>query len=145
MWPGRFEWCWLQKQSTQKTNIRIILDGAHNEEGIRTLCSTVKLLSEKSAEKTIFIFQCMQASNAPLLLELLQSTSMDIVFPTTLNSSAGGVKSDELLALYPQGSIGGSCKKSIQKAQQLLGGAEGKIVVCGSLRLIAEFRDLLFH
>ncbi|MDE6660224.1 MAG: bifunctional folylpolyglutamate synthase/dihydrofolate synthase [Anaeroplasmataceae bacterium] len=125
-WPGRFEY--VEKN--------IILDGAHNIDGIRALFETLKRAYPSSKIKVIFT--ALKDKAFPEMLKILDTVTHKYYFTTILDKRASSPsdftslteKSYEVIEDY---------KEAISKAISDLD-EEELLVITGSLHFISEAR-----
>ena len=136
VWPGRLE------EAACDGRTRIILDGAHNDHSLRTILSEVAQYLETPA----VLFACAKDKNSAAMLQVLAEAGVkNIVF--THSGSPRGRDCGELAQLW-LGLTGGeapacpSCAQGLEAAQQLAG-AEGAVLVTGSLYLVGAVKDAL--
>jgi dihydrofolate synthase/folylpolyglutamate synthase len=132
-WPGRFEI--FQDRAT------IVLDGAHNGEGVRALIEELENFREKRRIK--LLFACMEDKDWRLMLENLSGVADEIVL-TRVNMER--CADPHRLASQLSGKIP---HQTIDNARLALENvldhatANDLIVVAGSLYLIGEIRAIL--
>lgn len=125
-WPGRFEV--ISKEPL------IILDGAHNPDGIRVLLETLR---RKYSEKTVrFIFSCFKDKDAANMISQIDDIADEVVFTEMVHERS--TKSEDLfkLSICPNKSI----ERHISK-KFLEDSSEEMISICtGSLQFVKEIR-----
>jgi dihydrofolate synthase / folylpolyglutamate synthase len=87
-WPGRVE-----RVRAERT---FLLDGAHNEQAVRALCS---FLEESYPQGVPMIFGCMADKNYEAMLRLLKPRVQDVLF--TKAQSSRSQDPAELVKLWP--------------------------------------------
>lgn len=115
-WPGRFE----------MINDRVIIDGAHNINGIEALCKTLKAKNEPFT----IIFSALKDKDYPLMIEKL---SQHYLVYLTVFEDERQIDLD-LLKGYPY------VFKNFQDACRSALALDQKIVFTGSLHFISEVR-----
>lgn len=137
--PGRFQ--------VVAKNPLIVIDGAHNPNGVRALVETIKklgrchALQHESAErslnfpKPVTIFAAKDKKDASKMLKCFNQLQAKVIFCDTKRENFYSPK--ELKKFYPKGTIGGTLNQSLVKAKKLAG-KYGMIVVAGSLYLAGD-------
>lgn len=118
-WPGRYE----------KINERVIVDGAHNIDGINALIETLEL--EK--EPIVIIFSALKDKDYPLMIEKL---SKKYLVYLTIFEDERKIDINELRD-YPH--VFNNFNDAYDAALKL----DRKIIVTGSLHFISEVRKIL--
>ncbi len=136
-WPGRME----------AVGDGIILDGAHNVDGIKVFLEAVKAMGN---QRKILLFSMVKEKNYEKVIELLSSrVSWDQVIVTRVKGERG-LESNELLQLFlrdlsPQ--MGGRCRmiddnlEALEYAKSVKG--NGTVFCTGSLYLVGELRKIV--
>ncbi|MDE5546734.1 MAG: hypothetical protein K2I88_04645 [Anaeroplasmataceae bacterium] len=130
-WPGRFEYV--------KENI--LIDGAHNIDGITALCESLRVYYPNQKIKVMFTALKDKASKA--MLEVLDTITYKYYFTTIQDKRAGNVYDFKNFTFKPYEII-----EDYQKAidQAILDLEENEIlVITGSLHFISEARKKLFE
>ncbi|MDE6407279.1 MAG: bifunctional folylpolyglutamate synthase/dihydrofolate synthase [Anaeroplasmataceae bacterium] len=130
-WPGRFEFV--------KENI--LIDGAHNIDGIRALCESLKISYPNYRIKIVFTALKDKASKQ--MLEILDSVADEYFFTTILDKRAGSASDFTNYTVRPFEVIE-DYQEAIHKAVLYLGKDE-LLVITGSLHFISEARKTLFE
>jgi len=130
-WPGRFEH--IQKDPL------VILDGAHNIEGIKSLIGVLNDVYPKHRKR--FIFSAMPTKDAATMIEMLSEIAVEIIF--TKGTHPAAVAPEELydMADFPGKKVYvfQSFKKVITQVIKNLNPNE-MLVICGSLYFISDAR-----
>jgi dihydrofolate synthase/folylpolyglutamate synthase len=139
-WPGRME---LMCVTRQEKTLRFLLDGAHNEAGVRSLCQS--LIQGYPRRRLVLIWGNMaDKSMEAALLELL-SLASEVIF-----TRAESQRSADPAVLHAQlppaerskahwaATVEQALSKAIHSA-----GPEDLILVAGSLYLVGRIRQLL--
>lgn len=132
-WQGRFEH--LQKEPP------VVLDGAHNLEGIVALVDTLTQVYPHQDKK--FIFSGLQTKDTGQLLEAIKEIATDITFTKGEHPKAQDGK-----VLYEQynkklgSSFDNDYKEAVTSAMDALEAHE-VLIVCGSLYFISDVRAYL--
>lgn len=130
-WPGRME-----AISAAGIDTEIWMDGAHNPDGCQALASFVRELEQKP---TIVIFAGMADKDLSAMLRVLSTVTEDFVYPPLPLRRAA--LPDDLAGLQP-GRVVSSVAAALDFARARAG-SHGRIVVAGSLFLLAEARATL--
>lgn len=115
-WAGRFE--------LVHTSPNVILDGAHNPNGIKALCSSFDKLS---GSKCIIFSALKRKDYQKMYTELEKHTDKLVV---TLFNYNGSIEIDDINALYKEKDYKVAIKKAIKEYDNVL--------ICGSLYFISE-------
>jgi dihydrofolate synthase/folylpolyglutamate synthase len=132
-WPGRFEV--LGHSPT------IILDGAHNGEGVEALVREVR--DFQRANKCRLLFAAMEDKDWPLMLGELSTVAAEVVLTRVpMDRSANP---NRLKGAVPEGTAVAVIENPQEAIEYLLGSAaaDQTILVAGSLYLLGEVRPLL--
>ena len=132
-WPGRFEVI-LRRP-------RVILDGAHNGEGVRTLVSGIQ--DFQGAKKVKLLFAAMGDKDWPFMLGELAAVASEVVL--TRVPMERSADPERLTEAVPKGMPMAVIENPIEAIRWLLHSAEADetILVAGSLYLLGEVRPLL--
>lgn len=122
-WKGRFETVW--------ENPLIIIDGAHNEDGIRALCETIKTMGAIR-----ILFSALKDKETSSMLKMLCTCSDDVT--VTEFAFYRCKKAVDLAADFPV-SIEPDYQKAIQSALH----DKKTLIITGSLYFISEVRSYL--
>ena len=149
-WPGRCEelsYLWGEKTQT------VLLDVAHNEEGMRALGEE---LSRRCATENTLVFILSMLDRKDYRQSLRNILSVD--YPKNLrrvwvctSSSHPNARAPSSLANYLREIGEGEVlevtdsKLALERASEILGADSGRIVATGSVFLIADLRSLLTH
>ncbi len=128
-WPGRME----------RRGERLLLDGAHNPDGMRQLARSLRVLIG-SAPVTV-VFGAMADKDVGLVLAELRRLGPEHLVLTAAASAGDRALSPDALAR----TWGGPAERVPASAEALatarrLAGPDGWVVVCGSLYLVGELR-----
>ncbi len=122
-WKGRFE--------LVSTHPKIIVDGAHNKEGILALIDTCQNLPNIH-----IIFSALQDKPFKEMLEVLQTISRDVVvceFDFYRAATIQNMQIDDNIRAIPD----------FKKALEYTTKQEGVTIVCGSLYFISQVREYI--
>jgi dihydrofolate synthase / folylpolyglutamate synthase len=132
-WPGRFE--------IVRDHLTIVLDGAHNGEGVRALIE--ELASFREQRKVRLLFAAMEDKDWRLMLESLSEVVDEIVLTrVNMERSADPFHlASQLSGKIPHRAIG----NAPSALEYILNRAESDdiILIAGSLYLIGEIRPLV--
>lgn len=128
-WQGRFEY--IQKEPP------IILDGAHNIEGIEALVDTLKKVHPD--EKIKIVFSALTTKDVTKMVKKLEEISPKIEFTESSHPSTNSAQklADQFDKTYV------SCYKVMVKNQVKHLKKNDVLVFCGSLYFIADVREFL--
>ena len=142
-WPGRFE-------VMPRDGYKLIIDGAHNPAGIRTLRASLDYYYPDS--RRIFVLGILRDKDFEGMLELLLRPEDRVIFTTPSSERAADpVELLECAAVEAKEAIG-DAQKALERSMELAeagtedseDGAPETILVCaGSLYLIGYLRSLL--
>lgn len=128
-WKGRFE-----QVSEDPT---IVLDGAHNVEGMQALKETVVTSFPKKKVKVVFA--CLKDKSVSKMLDILTSFADEIMFTSFANGRARSAKELYREAQFSQKEYEENWIQAIDKVKESLT-KDDVLVVTGSLYFIAEVR-----
>jgi dihydrofolate synthase/folylpolyglutamate synthase len=128
-WPGRFEF--ISKN--------ILLDCAHNPEGIKALITSLKDLKYKDL---IMVVGIMHDKNAASMLKKLKPLNPKLILTKADVSTAYSPK--QLAKFYRNSIIIPNLKKAIEYAKNLAS-KDDLIVIAGSIYLVGESYSFLNH
>lgn len=123
LWAGRFE--------TAGTDPVILLDGAHNEEGMRALCTSL----HNVPQPVYAVFSALKDKQVRVMAELLQAHCRELWI--TRFSNARMDTSENMHAL--PGTYEENWKNAVRKALVKADG-KGTVLITGSLYFISEVR-----
>lgn len=129
-WPGRMEILIREKI--------IILDGAHNEDGIKKLIETITKKYKK--EEIVAIVSILKDKNYNIMLEELENNISEIIY-TSLSENKRGQKAKELYKISKH-KKNKKYEEDILRAYEVAKNLKDKkiILVCGSFYLISKFK-----
>ena len=129
-WQCRFEII-----STDK-NV-LILDGAHNEDGMKTLCDTLKVGFKKN--EIVAIVSILKDKDSKKILEILENSVSKIIFTSLAENSRG----QSALELFEKSNkIDKDYKENINEAFNLAKIDNKKVILlCGSFYLLSKFKE----
>ena len=130
-WPGRLEYFG-----------HILLDGAHNEPGVRALCAYCDTWLPR--EKTVLLSGMMADKDISQMTKRLSSRVRCVV--TTQPDIPRAMAAEQLAAAFAQHGLKTTAipspKEALERARAMAG-PEGTVLVAGSLYLIGAIRTLL--
>lgn len=130
-WPGRLQ--------VISHNPLVLLDGAHNREGILALASALSML--KGTEQKITFIIGLSAHKEPELLDPLFPLAQQIYFTEARNYRVGVVPAQQLCA-YAQSKGLSAQVIALEEVKNVLKGT-GPFCICGSLYLVGDVQALL--
>jgi dihydrofolate synthase/folylpolyglutamate synthase len=131
-WPGRFE--------IVRENPTVVLDGAHNGEGVAALAEELERYREGRAIK--LVFASMEDKDWRLMLAMLTKLADEVVLTRVAMERSADPK---LLAAYIPDTISHRVIEDSRQAVKFLlnkAGSDALIVIAGSLYLLGEVRPL---
>ena len=130
-WPGRLEYFG-----------RVLLDGAHNDPGVRALCGYLDRWMPK--ENTVLISAMMRDKETEKMCQRLAARVRCVVCtqPNNPRAMPAGELAKEFEAQGIRAYAFAHVKDALEEARRL-SGPEGNIVCAGSLYLIGEMRTVL--
>lgn len=136
VWPGRLE--------VVAEGPLVVLDGAHNAEGVRALAAALRTVFP--GQRPVFVLGVLQEKPVEAMLRELLPLGRAAVF-TAPNSSRTPPVAPEQLARLAAGLIDPivvepDAAQALEKARALAG-PQGLVCVCGSLYLVGEVRGLM--
>ncbi len=139
-WPGRFEQIILPGQP------RIILDVAHNPAGAWALRAALSALGEErtGARRSVLVFGCMRDKAWEEMAQILFPL-FERVIATPVPSPRSATTADLLHAAASTGASATAAHDGHEALEIALreAGADGLVVVAGSVYLVGEIRPLL--
>jgi dihydrofolate synthase / folylpolyglutamate synthase len=130
-WPGRLE----------RAEERLILDGAHNQDGMRQLVRSLRRLLD--GEPVVVVFGAMADKDLTLVFDQLRRLEPErVVFTAAPSAGARAVRPGALAAAW-----GAESEQLARPAEALarareLAGPDGWVLVTGSLYLVGEFEPV---
>lgn len=132
-WPARFE---IKKITIGDRSLKVVIDGAHNEEGLKAFFDTYKQLGFARSKK-VFIFAAMKEKDYKLMVRKIAPFVKNVVLPKVNNSRAVStdILKEEFLKYIDKSNI---C--TVDSVKDALNATRDKrIVICvGSLYLAGE-------
>ncbi|MFO7265993.1 MAG: folylpolyglutamate synthase/dihydrofolate synthase family protein [Bacillota bacterium] len=135
-WPGRME--------VVAERPRVVLDGAHNAEGVQALAAALQAVFP--GQRPVFVIGILQEKPLESMLRTLLPLGKAAVFTAPRNSRTPPAPPEQLARLA-EGLIGAVAVEpdSALALEQAcaLAGPDGLVCVCGSLYLVGEVRERL--
>ncbi len=134
-WQCRFE--------VLKREKIVILDGAHNIDGVEKL--KITLSKAFKPEEVTIITSILKDKDRENMAKLLEESSHDIIL-TSLSENQRGTTGEELLKFFngKQGSV--SVEEDITKAYaKAISGKSKVILICGSFYLLSKFKEVILN
>ena len=130
VWQCRFE-RYLEKPL-------VILDGAHNEDGMRELCKIIE--QGYRSDEVVIITSILKDKDVKHMLKLMRKISDNIVF-TSLEDNPRGTTGEKLLEQL-EDKRGCLVENDMKKAYEIAKNLNKKIiVVCGSFYTLSKFKE----
>lgn len=128
IWPGRFQ--------TISQHPKIIIDSAHNPDGIKTLCQTFKLISK---DKAIVLFAAKKGKKVKEMIKKLNQIASKIIF-VDLPKLEKMYRASTLKKYFPgrKTSQAKSFNLAFQKARALAQKEKRACLICGSIYFLGE-------
>lgn len=131
VWQCRFEI--IKKEKL------LILDGAHNEDGVKTLCETLKIGFKK--EDIVSIVSILKDKDSIGIVKKLETCVSDIIF-TSLSENKRGQSAKELYEQF-ENKDNKQYYEDIKVAYETAKNLNDKkvILICGSFYLLSKFKE----
>ncbi|WP_294658997.1 folylpolyglutamate synthase/dihydrofolate synthase family protein [uncultured Fusobacterium sp.] len=130
VWQCRFE-RYLEKPL-------VILDGAHNEDGMRELCKIIE--QGYRSDEVVVITSILKDKDVKHMLKLMRKISDNIIF-TSLEDNPRGTTGEKLLEQL-EDKRGCLVENDMKKAYEIAKNLNKKIiVVCGSFYTLSKFKE----
>jgi dihydrofolate synthase/folylpolyglutamate synthase len=128
-WPGRLE----------RAGERLLLDGAHNEDGMRQLARSVgELIGDAPL---VVVFGAMADKDLDrVLVELRRAEPSAVVFTAAASAGQRAAAPDALVNAWEGRSEAVADSRAALARARELAGDDGWVLVCGSLYLVGELR-----
>jgi dihydrofolate synthase / folylpolyglutamate synthase len=129
-WPGRLE----------PAGERLLLDGAHNQDGLRELVRSLRRLLGDCP--VVVVFGAMADKDVDAMLgELRQLKPARVVFTVASTAALRAASPFQLAATWGAGSeVRADARDALERASQIAG-SDGWVVICGSIYLVGELRE----
>jgi len=131
-WPGRLE--------QSGPGERVLLDGAHNQDGLRKLGESLRPLLGDAP--LVVVFGAMADKDVGIMLsELRPMKPRTVVFTAASSAGSRAAEPAQLAAGWGAGSeVRLDAHEALGRARELAG-PDGWVVVCGSIYLVGELRE----
>jgi dihydrofolate synthase/folylpolyglutamate synthase len=131
-WPGRLE--------LSGPGERVLLDGAHNQDGLRKLGESLRPLLGDAP--LVVVFGAMADKDVGIMLsELRPMKPRAVVFTAASSAGSRAAEPAQLAAGWGAGSeVRVDAHEALERATELAG-PDGWVVVCGSIYLVGELRE----
>lgn len=130
VWQCRFErYC---------QNPLVVLDGAHNEDGMRELCKIIE--QGYKSEEVVIITSILKDKDVKHMLNLMRRIADNIIF-TSLEENPRGTNGEKIFEQL-ENKKGCVVENNMKKAYELAKSYNKKIiVVCGSFYTLSKFKE----
>ena len=116
----------------------VILDGAHNEDGMRELCKIIE--QGYRSDEVVIITSILKDKDVKHMLKLMRKISDNIVF-TSLEDNPRGTTGEKILEQLEE-KRGCLVENDMKKAYEIAKNLNKKIiVVCGSFYTLSKFKE----
>ena len=116
----------------------VILDGAHNEDGMRELCKIIR--QGYRSDEVVIITSILKDKDVKHMLKLMRKISDNIVF-TSLEDNPRGTTGEKILEQLEE-KRGCLVENDMKKAYEIAKNLNKKIiVVCGSFYTLSKFKE----
>jgi dihydrofolate synthase / folylpolyglutamate synthase len=131
-WPGRLE--------LSGPGERVLLDGAHNQDGLRKLGESLRPLLGDAP--LVVVFGAMADKDVGIMLsELRRMKPRAVVFTAASSAGSRAAGPAQLAAGWGAGSeVRLDAHEALGRARELAG-PDGWVLVCGSIYLVGELRE----
>ena len=139
-WPGRLE----EVRAAGAGNVRVFLDGAHNDYSVRRVLEEVAAGLPKRQPVAV-LFGCAKDKDADSMLRVLAESRAAVVF--THSGNARGVAAEDLAAAWKNltgrdAPAFSDCNDAL-RAALALAAPNGVVIAAGSLYLVGALKDRL--
>jgi dihydrofolate synthase/folylpolyglutamate synthase len=126
-WPGRLE----------RAGERLLMDGAHNPEGLHMLVRELNKLIGRQPLTVVFATMADKDIDA-LLEELGKLQPQSVIFTRAASAGERGADPEDMAQRWPNaGEALWSGRKALDRAREVAG-QDGWVLVCGTLYLVGE-------
>ncbi len=131
-WPGRLE----------RVGRRLLLDGAHNPDGMRQLARSLRRLL--GSEPVTLVFGAMADKDVGRVLrELRRLEPAHVVFTAAASAGPRALSPEALVSAWPGPAEGRAAPPDALARAREVAGPGGWVVVCGSIYLVGDLRAAL--
>ncbi|MBQ3312085.1 bifunctional folylpolyglutamate synthase/dihydrofolate synthase [bacterium] len=113
-------------------NKKVLIDGAHNPNGISTLRKNLDIYFKDCKKR--FIFGCLRNKDYKKMIEILFNSEDEIYFNHFNHTNSATYEELSSVCKYPSKEYFGELSKDF----------DGVTIICGSLYMISELKDLFF-
>ena len=125
-WPGRLE--------VIDRHPIVLVDGAHNPAGLERSLAAVRTLAK--GRPLVIVFGAMKDKDLPAMLSKLQAMGAPVIF-SAIGWQRAAAPADLAKQFGEPADVAASSKEAIARARERAG-ANGLVLVCGSLYLVGE-------
>ncbi len=130
-WPGRMHFAVQDPM--------VILDGAHNPQGMEALS---RALEEMAIKPETIVFSCLKDKNVGQLIEIIQGLKARNLFIPDIKANPRTMPKEELVLLFKQKA---SPLHNLKEFLDALIKNDAPVLVCGSLYLLADIYTVFPH
>ena len=131
-WPGRLE--------VAGADGRVLLDGAHNEDGLRKLGQSVRQLVGNAP--LVAVFGAMADKDVSFMLSELRGLApRSVVFTAAASAGTRAAVPAQLADAWGSGAETVVDAREALSLARSLAGSDGWVLVCGSIYLVGELRE----
>lgn len=123
-WPGRMHFV--------SQDPMVILDGAHNPQGMEALA---RALGEMGIKPETIVFSCLKDKNVGEMVEIVQSFKAGNIFIPDIKANPRAMPKEELVLLFGQRAYP---LRSVKEYLAGLRNEDAPVLVCGSLYLLGD-------
>ncbi len=134
-WPGRY-------QTLQHEGVDVVIDGAHNEDGMRVLMQRLTADPQYAKRPVHAVFSMVRGKNLTTVASILGPHVVSL--HTCVIGSSRTYNMHELSSLLPQAEVFSDGAGAYQKAHALAKKDKGIVLICGSLFLVGDMLSYLF-
>src|SRR5438874_2009156 len=125
-WPGRLE--------VIDRHPIVLVDGAHNPAGLEGSLAAVRTLAK--GRQVVIVFGAMKDKDLPAMLSQLRAMGAPVIF-STIDWHRAAAPAELAKQFGEPAEVAASAKEAITRARERAG-ANGLVLVCGSLYLVGE-------
>ena len=125
-WPGRLE--------VLDRHPIVLVDGAHNPAGLERSLAAVRRLAK--GRQLVIVFGAMKDKDLPAMLSQLRAMDAPVIF-SAIDWHRAALPADLAHQFGEPAEVAASAKEAISRARERAG-ANGLVLVCGSLYLVGE-------
>ena len=125
-WPGRLE--------VLDRHPIVLVDGAHNPAGLERSLAAVRRLAK--GRQLVIVFGAMKDKDLPAMLSQLRAMDAPVIF-SAIDWHRAALPADLAHQFGEPAEVAASAKEAISRARERAG-ANGLVLICGSLYLVGE-------